>query len=97
MLDPRGQFLRAAVSISPGARCSRTIVGPCAPVLAPTPGPAIGHVAVGMHRQNFRPSADAVRRARPARDALHDGHGALAHVRSGIVARYSKMRLPTPI
>jgi hypothetical protein len=31
----------------------------------------IGHIAVGMHRQGFDP-VDRVRRARLARDVLHD-------------------------
>src|SRR5262245_43385619 len=43
--------------------------------------PGVGHVAVGMHRQGFDLQLHPVRRARLARDVLHDGHGTLSNER----------------
>jgi hypothetical protein len=80
VLDSRGQLLRAALGFaglpSPPRDYSlhalRTWLDSWS---------GIGHVAVGMHRQG--PATDSVRRARLARDVLHDRDGALADERDG--------------
>src|SRR3989441_8533512 len=80
MLDQRGRLLVAALGF---AGCSMPSYDRALWALRTwlDSWTGIGHVAVGMHRQGYDLQLTQVRRARLARDLLHDWNGALAHER----------------
>jgi hypothetical protein len=80
VLDEGGRHLRAALGF---AGCSMPSYDRALHALRTwlDSWTGIGRVAIGMHR--LRPTVDPVRRARLARDVLHDRDGALADERDG--------------
>jgi hypothetical protein len=82
MLELRGQLLRAALGF---AGCSMPSYDRALHALRTwlDSWAGIRHVAVGMHRRGYDLQFDSVRRARMARDLLHDRDGTFADERNG--------------